>query len=96
MSCFQRLTGHKKLFNVVFDNVVAHNLGLLFEGRRFQSRTFAKIERDYLANGDKYSKHLLCQHRKSLIGYRSVCLHLTFAHYKGHGQINHISTANIS
>ena len=37
---FHHIVVHKKPFNDVFDNVVAHNLDLLFEGQRFELRLF--------------------------------------------------------
>ena len=49
---FTILVGHKKLSNDVFGDVVAHDLDLLFEGQRFESRQFWYIKRCYLANGD--------------------------------------------
>ena len=68
--------------------VVAYDLDLFFEGQRFEFWPFGMIKRDYLANGDRQSKHYHCQHRKSLICSRLVLLYLTLAHFKGQGQAN--------
>ena len=36
----------------------AHDINLLFEGRKFDTRPFGSIKLDYLVHGDKSGKHV--------------------------------------
>ena len=46
--------------NDIFGDVVAHDIEILFQGYRFDSRPFGSIKLDYLVNGDSKSKHYYC------------------------------------
>ena len=43
MPCFHRLIGNKKLFNDVFDNVVAHDMALLLKVEDFNREHFVGL-----------------------------------------------------
>ena len=76
----------KELFNDVLKDIVAHDLDLLFEGQRFESRHFGRLNVIISQTVTDEQTLLWPTHWKWLIDFQSIYLHSILVISKGEGR----------